>query len=211
MLTVVGVVGDVRQSALSEDPPPTIYVPYPQFLLPFMYVVVNTGTAEPSSVVPTIRAVVKELDPDLPLGEIRSMRQLVEQSTAQPRFQAVLLAAFALVALVLASVGLYAIVSYSVTQRAPELGLRVALGATSADVVRMVLREGAWLAGAGLVLGLGASLALTRLLGSFLYGIGATDVPTFAGTSIVLAAVTALASYVPARRASRVDPTVALK
>ena len=163
------------------------------------------------SIVGEVRRAAAVVAPDIPLVDPGTFEQYVETEIAPTRFTMTLASAFALLALVMAAVGLYAVISYSVTQRWSELGVRVALGADNGDIVRLVLRHGATMAGGGILLGLGASLGVTRAIRSLLVGIPPYDLVTFAGVSILLAAVTALASYLPARRATRLDPVAVLR
>jgi hypothetical protein len=208
--TIVGVVGDVRLSALTEAPSPAFYLPYHQFALPFFGLVVRT-TASEETVVSTVRAVVKSLDGNLPLGEMLPLEEIVSRNSAQPRFRAALLAVFAGVALLLASIGVYGVISQSVTQRVREIGIRLALGASPDSMLMLVLRQGLVLAGIGVLLGLCVSVASTRVLRSLLFDVSPTDPITFASVSALLVAVAFLASYLPARRAMRVDPIVTLR
>jgi putative ABC transport system permease protein len=169
------------------------------------------GAGDPASVVTTTRSVVHELDPKLPLYNVQTIREIVDQSIAQPRLNTTLLAVFAAMALLLATVGIYGIVSYTVALRSQELGVRMALGAQRRDVLQLVLREGAVLALAGVAIGVVASFGATRVIRSWLFGIGAGDVTTLVATSVALVTIALLASYVPARRATRVDPTLAMR
>jgi ABC-type antimicrobial peptide transport system permease subunit len=155
--------------------------------------------------------VINGLDPDLPVTNVRSMEQLIEASTGQRRFAMLLLGLFSGIALLLASVGLYGVMSYTVTQRAPELGVRMALGAGARDVLGLVLGQGMRLALLGVGIGLVAALAVTRLLRSMLFGVSATDPATYVGISLLLLGVTLVACWLPARRATRVDPVVVLR
>ena len=166
---------------------------------------------DPMNLAPAVRTLVRGIDADLPLYDIQTMESVVADSIAPVRFSAILLGAFAAVALLLAAAGLYGVISYSVSQRTQEIGIRMALGAKSASVLRLVLGEGLKLATTGLALGLAGSLALTRLLASQLHGVRAADPATFIGVALLLAATALAACYVPARRAMRVDPMVALR
>jgi putative ABC transport system permease protein len=208
--TIVGVVSDARQLGLQADPPPLAYIPFAQFPLPFTTVAVRSPLPE-SQVAALLRADLASVDRDLPWADILTLPSILDRSMAQPRFRTTLVGVFAALALVLAAVGLYGLVSYSVTQRTREFGIRVALGARPGQILLPVLREGVGLAAAGVLIGLAGALALTRVLARFLFGIGATDPVTFAVVAVVLLAVTALASYLPSRRAARVDPVIALR
>ena len=154
---------------------------------------------------------IRAIDPEQPVADVRTMKQVIAKSIARPRFNTLLLTIFAGVALVLASVGLYGVMNYSATQRTHEVGIRMALGATRADIMRLVVGNGMMLTLIGIGIGVAASLVLTRVMASLLFGVTATDVPTFLGVSVVLAAVALIANYIPARRATRVDPVIALR
>jgi len=158
-----------------------------------------------------VRAALQNVDSDLPLSNVNTMEQLVEDSTGPRRFSMVLLAVFSALAATLAAIGLYGVMSFIVTQRTRELGVRLALGAKALDVLGLVLRQGMWLVTLGLVLGLGAALVLTRVLQSMLFNLSATDPLTFVTISLLLVGVTLFATWLPARRATRVDPSVVLR
>jgi putative ABC transport system permease protein len=207
---IVGVVGDVRDVSLSQDPGPMMYVPFVQE--PFWGAVVVARTSlSPSSAFAAIRRAVSGIDAELPLTDPALLSDSLNASVAQPRFHALLLSLFGALALVLAAVGIFGVISYSVSCRTRELGIRMALGASPGTVRRMVLLEGCRIAASGLTIGLVAALALTRFLKGQLFGIGATDPYTFVGAAIVLLIVALAACYLPARRAMRVDPLVALR
>jgi putative ABC transport system permease protein len=210
---VVGVVGDVKQQGLANDAPLTIYMPYsqgPSFLLSFMAIAVRTD-GDPLAVVNATRAQVQSVDAEIPVFGVSSMDELISKSVSEPRLNSVLLAAFAGLALVLATVGIYGVIAYSVTQRTHEIGIRMALGAGPHSMTSLMVGKGAMLALAGIGLGLVAAFALTRLIANFLFGITATDPATFVGVSLLLAVVALAGCYIPARRAARVDPMVALR
>jgi putative ABC transport system permease protein len=209
-ITIVGVVGDVRPRSLAEPPAPTVYLSFQQFTVPFMGLVVRS-MAPPAAIVRNVRAELRAIDPDLPLGEARALQEIVSRSLAQPRFRTVLLAGFAAVSLLLAAIGVYGLVSYSVTERVPELGVRLALGATPAQILKMVVGEGLRLSAVGVVLGVASAAALTRVLASLLYDVAPTDLVTFTLVSGLLVAAALTASYIPARRATRIDPLAALR
>jgi putative ABC transport system permease protein len=207
---VIGIVGDVRYSGLGEEPDPLVYVPHAQNAWSSMALVARSS-ADPSGAVAGIRRLVRELDPDLAVADVRTMPEVLDESLASPRFTTLLLSIFAAIALVLAAIGLYGIISYSVAQRTRELGIRLALGADAPHVRALVLRQGMTLTAAGLVIGLVGATAMSRVLSSLLYEVSTTDPPTFVAISALLATVALIATYVPARRATRVDPVVALR
>jgi putative ABC transport system permease protein len=209
-LAVVGVVGDVRHTSLAQAPDAEIYFPFGQSPQPAMNLALRSFS-DPLRFAPALRQAVLELDREQPVSRVASMEQTLAGSLAAKRFSTVLLGIFAAVALVLAAIGIYGVISFSVTRRTHEIGIRMALGAQRADVLRMVVLEGTLLALIGVSIGLAAAFALTRLVGSLLYGVKATDPLVFSAISLLLIAVAALASYLPARRAARVDPMVALR
>lgn len=208
--TIIGVVGDVRPAALSQPPGPEVYLTYRQLPFPYLTAVVRTS-APASSVRAAFRNALNDIDKDFPLGDVKRMDDIVSTSVAQPKFRTLLLSAFALLAVILAAVGIYGLMNYSVTRRTRELGIRVALGADRGDVLRLILVDGLRLAAAGVVLGLLGTFILGRLITSLLFGVTATDPWTFATVSTLLVAVGLAASYFPARRAMRVDPLMALR
>ncbi len=208
--TVIGVVGDARQLGLREEMPALLYLPYEQFALPFTSVVVRSSL--PSAAVGSLlKAQLSAIDPDLPFGDISSLESVVSESVQEPRFRAMLIGVFALLALILAAVGVYGLISYTVTQRTREIGIRVALGAAPRQVLLPVVREGMVLALAGIAIGLAGAFAAARALTAFLFGVGVSDPLTFSGVALLLLAVALLASYIPSRRALKVDPIVALR
>jgi putative ABC transport system permease protein len=207
---VVGVAGDVRGFDLAEEPWPTVYFPILQHPQDAVFLVVH-GTQNSSALSASLRGVVRAVDKDEPISSISTMEQLVSQSISEPRFRTLLLGIFAGLAFLLAVVGIYGIISYSVSQRTHELGVRLALGAERHDVVRLVVGQGMRLTLLGVAAGLLAALGLTRLLASYLYSVRPTDPVTFVVVSAAMLAVALLASYIPARRATRVDPLVALR
>jgi predicted permease len=208
--TVVGVVGDVRQLGLDLDAPPIMFIPYTQFTLPFTNLAVRSAAPAPA-IASLVRAQLAAIDPDLAPGDVATLQGVIESSMAQPRFRTFLLSAFALVALLLAAVGVYGLISYSVTQRTREIGIRLALGAPPRQLLHAMMREGLILCAAGVVIGLGGAVLSARLLASFLFGVGTTDPVTFAAVSAMLLSVAGLATYIPARRALHVDPITALR
>ncbi len=207
---VVGVVGAVRHAGLNRDARPTIYVPYLQYPFGRMSFVIRTAS-DPESVVQTVKRAIWKVDRGQPVYNVKTMDDLLADSAAAPRLTLVLLGIFAGLALVLAVVGIYGVLSYTVSQRKHELGIRVALGAGAGEILRLVVGRAMLLAAAGVVIGAAAAFALTRLLGTLLYGISATDPLTFAAVAAALIVAALAASYVPARRATRVSPIEALR
>jgi putative ABC transport system permease protein len=208
-LKVVGVVADVKHNGLDAEPSLETYSPYQQDSYPYMSVAVRA--ADPMSLVAAVRGEVQALNKDQPIHGVTTMDKMLSESVAPRRFSMVLFSLFAAVAMMLASVGIYGVMSYSVTQRTREIGIRMALGASHRDVAGMVVAQGMKLVVIGIAVGFGAAFLLTRLMASLLYGVSATDPLTFAAISILLAGVALLANYVPARRATRVDPMIALR
>jgi predicted permease len=208
---VVGIVADVRHSALEQGSSLEMYFPIAQNRdWSSMDLVVRAGIPI-ESLVPSVRAALRNVDADLPNSDYQPLQQLVDQAVSPRRFVTELLGGFSILALILASLGIYGVISYSVNQRRNEIGIRIALGAQTPAVLRLILGQGAKLALIGLGIGLGASLALTRVLSGLLYGIGATDPLTFVVIALLLASVALLACYIPARRGTKVDPMVALR
>jgi putative ABC transport system permease protein len=207
---VVGLAADVKINGVDQETPLQAYLPLAQEPALSLALVVRTqGT--PLSLAPAVEQTIHGIDKDLPVFNARSMDQLLDNAIAQQQLTMVLLAGFAVVALVLAAVGIYGVISYSVSQRTHEIGIRMALGAQPGDVLRLVAGQGMGLALVGVAIGVGASLVLTRLMTSLLFGVSATDPLTFAAISVLLASVALLACYFPARRATKVDPMVALR
>jgi putative ABC transport system permease protein len=210
-LEVVGVVGNVRDRGLANlSPVATMYLPIFQLSNTVLSLVVRT-TVDPGSITSAVRNTVHQIDPDQPLQDVMSMDQIIDGSLSERRFSMTLLAVFAGLALLLATVGIYGVIAYSVSRRTHEVGIRMALGAEKTDVLKMVIGQGLKLALIGVAIGVAGALALTRFLSSLLYGVEPTDPVTFIAVSLLLVAVALLACYIPARRAANVDPMVALR
>ncbi len=212
ILTVVGVTGDVRHQGLATPPRPEIFVNAMQSELPWPWSVVAVRTlSDPETLTGIVKGVAKEVDPNVPLVRINTMNGILSRAVAGPRVYATLLGAFASLALALAAVGLYGLVSYTVSQRTHEMGIRLALGAARGEIVGLVLKRGLVLAGIGAAVGLAAALGTTRLLSGLTAGVQPGDPLTFVIVTVVLLSAALLASYLPARRAARVDPMTALR
>jgi len=208
-LTIAGVAGDAHYRAL-DDIRLDVYVPYLQSGVPLHYLAIRT-TSDPKMFIPTVRHEVATLDPDQAVTSVMTMEQLVSQQQAESRFNILLLGLFSILATALAGVGIYGVVSYSVAERTHEIGIRIALGAQSADVLRLVIGQALRIVSIGIVIGLVVSFSLSRAISSLLYGVTPTDPLTFIAISLLLCGVALLASYIPARRATQVDPGVALR
>ncbi|MDO8677413.1 MAG: ABC transporter permease [Acidobacteriota bacterium] len=209
-VTVVGIVSDARRRSLDAPPRPAVYLPYSQFVLPYMGAMVRTDKSA-AATASAVKAAVAQLDPDLPVGDVKSIEQIIDESTGQPRFRSFLITSFAILALLLAAVGVYGLISFTVTQRIPEIGVRLALGANPWQVFSLVIGQGLRLAVMGVVLGLGAAVLATRLLRGMLFNTSATDPLIYASLALLLLTMAGVACYVPARRAMRVDPMRALR
>lgn len=217
-LEVVGVVADSKSSGLESTSRPGLYIPYQQrqgtlvesLVGRRMTLIVRT-VAEPSQSVAALRQVLRELEPNQAVTDVQPLTQILAESVAPQRFRTVLLGLFALVAVLLAGLGIYGVMNYTVSQRTREIGIRVALGAETNDVLRLVLRQGLILALAGVALGVAASLALTRLMKTLLFGVSATDPLTFVAVALLLTIIAVLACWISARRATKVDPMIALR
>jgi putative ABC transport system permease protein len=207
---IIGIVGDAKHSQLDQDSEPMSYWPIAELPYTSMTFVLRTR-GDTASVANAARTAIQTLDPQQPVADVRTLESLVGSSIARQRFNTLLLAIFAIIALLLSVAGIYGVVSYSVAQRSREIGIRTALGATAQDILRLVLKRGMTLTLFGIGIGLPAAIALTSLIKKLLFGVGSTDVPTFVSVSILLAASALLACYIPARRATRVDPLVALR
>jgi len=211
--TIIGVARDFRHYRLPQPMGPAMYYAYNEWPQWTQTIVVRTTPAveNPVELAPRVMGILRQLDPDLPAYQVQTLEQQVDRSLWRQRLQGQVIGLFAALAMILATIGIYGVISYSVAQRTREVGVRVALGATRSQVVGLVLRQGVLLVGAGLVLGLVAALAATRLLNKLLYGIAPTDLATFAGVPLVLGVVAVLASWLPARRAARISPLIAMR
>jgi len=210
-LQIIGVVGNVRHVGLNADPHAEIYQLLGQAQWPSMFVAIRSATSDPTSVTSAAQNVIWSVNKDVPLANVRTMQDVIANSVQRRKFSMLLLSIFAAVAMLLAAIGLYGVMSYSVAQRAHEIGIRMALGARRPDVLVLVVKQGMALALMGIAAGAVLSLAMTRLISGMLFGITATDPLTFAGVAALLGTVALLANYLPARRASKVDPMVALR
>jgi putative ABC transport system permease protein len=210
-MEIVGVVGDVKYEGLEAKTEPAYYLPFAQNGWGDMSLVVRSSVTDPAALVPAVRGELRALDPELPVAGVRTADELLTRSVAQPRFRTLLLAVFSAMALVLAAIGIYGVMSYTVARRTHEIGLRMALGAEGRDVLRLVVGQGVRLTLVGVLLGLAGALLLTRVLSGLLFGVSATDPLTLVCVPLLLAFVALLACYVPARRAAKVDPLVALR
>jgi putative ABC transport system permease protein len=207
---IIGVVGNVRHQSLKRDFTPEYYVPQAQIPLDAATLVVKTA-GDPHGIVGAVREEVRAMDKDLPLFNIRTMDDYLSQSVAQPRLYALLLMIFAGLALLLTIIGLYGVMSYSVAQRTHEIGIRMALGASPSRVLAMVVRQGMLMVTVGVGIGLAAAYVATKVMTKLLFGIGAKDPLTFAAIAVIIAGIALAACFVPARRATRVDPMIALR
>jgi putative ABC transport system permease protein len=208
--TVVGVVGDVAQEGVTAKPYAQLYRPIAQNPGRGLTVAIRTA-GDPLAIAAQARQALRAVDPELPLSDLRTMEDRIGENLAQPRVSMLLLAGFAGIALTLAAIGIYGVIAYAVAQRTREIGIRMALGATSADVRHLVVRQGMTPVLIGVVVGVAAALLLTRLMSSLLFGVSATDPATFAGVALFLAGIALAASWLPARRATRVQPVIALR
>ena len=207
---VAGVLGDVKNISLAADPNPEVFLPFPQ--LPWAHLNLSLRTTgDPSSLVRAVRAAIAQIDSDQPVTRVQTLEEVLAASATDRRFTVLLLGSFSAIALILALVGIYGLVAYSVTQRSDELGIRIALGATRGDILRLVVGQGTRLVLSGIAIGAAGSLILTRLLSGMLYRTSATDPLTFLLSAALFAAAALAASYLPARRATRIDPVDALR
>jgi putative ABC transport system permease protein len=216
-LTVIGVVGDAKRDRLDEEVQPAVYVSYLEYngdttTAPIRSMVLALRTAgDPLALVPSLRVSLASIDPDMPVDGVRSIKQLFAESLAPRRFSTLLISVFGLTALALAAIGLYGVVSYSVVQRVPEIGVRMALGASAKDVIRMIVGQGLGFTAIGVVVGAILAVPVSSLVARLLFGVGRLDLITFAGTALVLLGAALIAAYLPARRAARIDPMSALR
>jgi putative ABC transport system permease protein len=207
---IIGIVGDVKYESLVDEAKPAVYLPHAELTYSFMTLVIRT-TGDPAEMAPALRSEVRAIDPEQPVSDVRTMNQVMADTLGRARFNTLLLGLFAGLATLLAAVGIFGVMNYSVTLRTHEIGIRVALGAQEGRVLMLILRQGLLLTLIGIGIGLGGALALTRLLSGLLFGVGATDPMTFAAIVLLLALVSLIACYIPARRATRVDPMIALR
>jgi putative ABC transport system permease protein len=207
---IIGVVGDTKHLGLDTETEAMAYWPQPELVYSSMTFVIRMP-GDATTIAPAARNVIRNIDSEQPIGEVSTMENLLATSVARSRFNATLLTVFSLVALIMATVGIYGVMSYSVQQRTHEIGVRMALGAQQGDVLRLVVKQGIVLGLVGVAAGLIASFGLTRLIGSLLFEVAATDPKTFAVVASGLFLITLVACYVPARRATKVDPLVALR
>jgi predicted permease len=209
-MTIVGVVGDVKYSGLGAVPEPAFYLASRQQPWSRRFVVIRTAI-DPRSAVSSIRATIASIDKDVPMTRLRTIEELMAASIAAPRFRTTLLTIFAITGLALAAIGIYGLMAYTVSERTRELGVRVALGATARDVMRIVLVEAFALSAAGVAIGVAGALATTRLMAALLFGVTPSDPATYAGIAAVLMTTALVGSYLPARRATRIDPIATLR
>jgi putative ABC transport system permease protein len=207
---VVGVAADIKNKGLDQETQAQLYLPFPQLPWGDMNLLVRTAVA-PLSITSAVRAQIAAVDPDQPVTKVQTVNQLMDSSRSQPRFTMLLLGVFSATALILAVIGIYGVLSYSVAQRRQEFGIRLALGAERADILRLVVRQGLILAITGIAIGLVAALFFTSLMSSLLYKVAARDPATFILTPLLFVGVALLASYLPARRATKVNPMEALR
>jgi putative ABC transport system permease protein len=207
---IIGVVGDVRYDSLTDEAEPTTYFAPAELTYPFMTIVLRTA-GDPADMAPAVLRALREIDPAQPISDVRTMDQVMAQTVGRARFNTLLFGLFAALATVLAAVGIFGVMSYSVTLQTREIGLRMALGAQPGQVLGLVLKQGLLLTSIGIGLGLAGALALTRVLSGLLFGVGSTDPATFAAIVVLLTLVSLIACYLPARRATRIDPLIAMR
>jgi len=207
---IIGVVGNVRYDSLVDESPPAVYFPHPDLAYSFMTLVIQTD-GDPAAIAPAVQREIRALDPNQPVSDVRTMNQVMSEWVARSRFNTLLLGLFAALATLLSAVGIFGVMNYSVALRTREIGLRLAVGAQPRQVLMLILKQGLLLTIAGVVLGLAAAFALTRLMSGLLFGVTAFDPATFATISLLLVVVSLVACYLPARRAMRIDPLQALR
>jgi putative ABC transport system permease protein len=207
---IIGVVGNVRYDSLIDEAPPAVYFPLPDLAYPFMSLVIRTD-GDPAALAPSVQREIRAVDPNQPVSNVRTMGQVMSEWVSRSRFNTLLLGLFAALATLLSAVGIFGVMNYSVALRTREIGLRLAVGAQPRQVLMLILKQGLLLTIVGVVLGLAAAFALTRLLSGLLFGVAAVDVTTFTTISLLLVIVSLLACYLPARRAMRIDPLSALR
>ena len=210
-LQIVGVVGNIRHLALDTAPRAELYQPLGQGKWPRMFIAVRNTGGNPLMLLPAVQKAVWSVDRTVALGNVRTMEDTIGRTLLRPKFTTTLLTVFAGIAIALASIGLYGVMSYSVSQRTREIGIRMALGAQRGDVLQLIVRQGMLLAAIGVGVGLLSSLGLTRLISGLLFGVSPTDAATFGAVSALLFGIAIIACWLPARRASGVDPIVALR
>jgi putative ABC transport system permease protein len=207
---IIGIVGDNKHKSLDSEVEPMAFWPHAELVYSSMTLVIR-ARSDALSIAPAARNVIHQMDPEQPIGEVITMNGLMARSVARSTFNSMLLGIFSMVALVMAAVGIYGVMSYAVLQRIHEIGVRMALGAQRNDVLKLILKQGVILAATGVVVGLAGSFGLTRVISTLLFNVAATDKATFAAVATGLFAITFVASYIPAWRATRVDPLVALR
>jgi putative ABC transport system permease protein len=207
---IVGIVGNVKHESLLEEESPTVYMPLPEVVFSFMTFVIRT-TGDPAEMAPAARRVLRAIDPNQPVSAVRTMNEVMADTVSRARFNTLLLGIFAGLATLLSAIGIFGVMNYSVTLRTREIGLRIALGAQPGEVLKLILRQGLLLTMIGIAIGLAGALALTRIMSGLLFEVGSTDPATFAAIVLLLAFVSLIACYLPARRATRVDPLIALR
>jgi putative ABC transport system permease protein len=206
----VGVISDAKQYSSEKEPPIAVYFPFEQYVARNMFLVIRT-TRDPAGMTSAITREIQALDPEMPVFDVNTMDQRLRDSLSRRRFSMFLLGVFAVLASILAAIGIYGVMAYSVNERTHEIGIRLALGARPATILRLVIGQALVLTATGVAIGLTGAFALTRVMSSLLYGVSNTDGFTFVVTPLLLGSVALLASYIPARRASRVDPIIALR
>src|SRR5207253_4076748 len=207
---VVGVIRDAKQYSAEKEPPITVYYPFEQYVARNMYLLVRTSS-DPSSMTGAITKEIQALDPELPVFDVNTMEQRLYDSLARRRFSMLLLGIFAAVAMLLATIGIYGVMTYWVNQRTHEIGIRMALGAQPGNILKLVIRQALMMVSLGIAIGLACAFLLTLIMASLLLGISATDRWTFAIIALLLGGVALVASLIPARRAAKVDPMIALR